>query len=190
MKRVILASASPRRQELLKALFSEFEIIVRPVDEEGMTTQDPWETAELLARAKATVVANENPDAVVIGGDTVVAYQDSEGWHQLTKPTDTEDAVHILMRLSGRTHVVITGVAVAQSGVVRAATDTTEVEFRALDEEEVRTYVATGEPMDKAGAYAIQGGAARFVRRRTGSLSNVIGLPIEKLRNLIQEPGE
>ncbi len=183
---VILASASPRRQELLKELVPRFEVVVRAVDEDALTTPDPFETATKLALAQAERVAAEVPDACVIGGDTVVAIRQDESWQHLTKPTDTEDAIRILSTLSGRTHLVITGVAVIAAGRSQVAFDQTEVEFRELSRAEIEAYVSTGEPMDKAGAYAIQGGAAGFVHRRTGSLSNVIGLPIETLSGLLK----
>jgi septum formation protein len=175
--RVILASASPRRRELLASLFASFEVIVSDVDEEALTVSDPWETATSLAEAKAGAVARRHPDALVIGADTVVAL----GNDQLAKPSSKEEAVAMLRQLSGQTHVVITGVATVLNGHLRSFSDTTHVSFRPLCEEEILRYVSSGEPMDKAGAYAIQGGAAGFVSAREGSLTNVIGLPLEAL---------
>ncbi len=175
--RVVLASASPRRRELLATLIPDFEIAVAGVDEEALTVPDPWETAERLALAKARAVADQHRDALVIGGDTVVAV-DAE---QLAKPLDAEDAKRMLRALSGRTHVVITGVALVGPGREESFTDTTRVTFLPLGEEEIAHSVATGEPMDKAGAYAIQGGAKAFVTGIEGSWSNVVGLPVEAL---------
>jgi septum formation protein len=181
---VILASASPRRKELLRSLVDEFEVVVSDVDEDALTVPDPWATAERLAEAKATAVLALRPDAVVVGGDTVVAVRNSE-WEQLAKPASFEDACTMLRKLSGREHVVVTGVCVASADGVRTASETTKVRFRNLTDEEIRAYVATGEPMDKAGGYAIQGGAKGFLESVEGSLSNVIGLPVEKLREML-----
>lgn len=183
---IVLASGSPRRRELLKELIPEFEVVVADVDEEALTVEDPFETAERLAEAKALAVSALRPDALVIGGDTVVALEDGT---QLAKPRDAEDARRMLRALSGNTHVVATGIALVSSEGVKIFHDRTHVTFRELAEDEVAAYVATGEPMDKAGAYAIQGGAASFVTLRRGSESNVIGLPLEKLRDALAGQG-
>jgi len=182
--RVILASSSPRRRELLKQLMEEFEVI--PADVTERPLPDPWKTAETLALAKANFVARDHPSAVVIGADTVVAYKES-GWRQLAKPIDEADAKRMLQVLSGRGHVVITGVSVLAPGFKHVDSDTTEVAFRVLAQREIDRYVATGEPMDKAGAYAIQGGARGFVTEINGSLSNVIGLPLERLAPILEQ---
>jgi septum formation protein len=182
---VVLASASPRRRQLLAELVPHFGVRVADVDEESLTVPDPWETAERLARAKAEAVAKALPHALIVGGDTVVAYEGIEGWAQLAKPTDEADARRMLRALSGRSHVVITGVAVVRDGQTRSGVETTEIRFRDLSDVEIRQYVDTGEPMDKAGAYAIQGRAAGFVAERRGSLSNVVGLPLEFLAKLL-----
>lgn len=181
---MILASASPRRRELLRELVPEFESAVSEVDEESQTKEDPWHTAEHLAEAKALAVLSMRPEVRVIGGDTVVAVK-NDGWEQLAKPATFDEACEMLRRLSGREHVVITGVCVASADGVRTASETTRVAFRRLSEEEIREYVATGEPMDKAGAYAIQGGAAGFVESVDGSVSNVVGLPLELLKGML-----
>lgn len=175
---IVLASGSPRRRELLSQIVKEFEVVVADVDEESLTVDDPYETAERLAEAKARAVARRRPEALVLGGDTVVAL-DGE---QFAKPRDAEEARRMLRALSGRTHVVATGVSLVSSRGVHTFHEKTWVEFRELSDQEIDAYVATGEPMDKAGAYAIQGGAAGFVVRREGSESNVIGLPMERLR--------
>jgi septum formation protein len=184
---VVLASASPRRQELLRQLVSCFEVIPAHVDEDALTVDDPWETAARLALAKAQTVAANRPDSLVIGSDTVVAIEEATGFRQLAKPSDATDAVQMLTALSGRTHYVITGVALVHVQRMWVESDTTKVQFRKLTEAEVSDYVETGEPMDKAGAYAIQGGAAGFVESVEGSTSNVIGLPLELLERMLTE---
>lgn len=197
---VVLASSSPRRRELLSELVDGFDVAVSDVDEAAFTVEDPWETADALALAKARAVARLRPEALVIGGDTVVALPlfispdangDAEGTYgQLAKPLHPEEARSMLRALSGREHLVITGVALVWPDGERVLHDTTRVTFRELTNEEIAAYVATGEPMDKAGAYAIQGGAARFVSRIEGSQSNVVGLPLEALgRALAELPG-
>lgn len=179
---IVLASASPRRRELLREIVPEFEVLVAPVDEEAMTVPDPWETAERLALAKARGVAALRPGARVIGGDTVVAYSPAEGSYvQLAKPQDDADAVRMLRALAGREHVVVTGVAIISPEGETTFTETTTVVFHPLSDAEILDYVATGEAVDKAGAYGIQGRAKAFVARLEGSWSNVVGLPMEKL---------
>jgi septum formation protein len=177
---VVLASGSPRRRQLLAELIPDFEILVADADEEPILGEDPWQLATRLAELKAKLVHTLRPQSLVIGGDTVVTYDD-EGWKLLAKPDDPDHACRMLRALSGRDHKVITGVCVAWPNGVRTFSDTSTVTFRKLNEEEIRAYVAGGEPMDKAGAYAIQGGAAPFVERFEGSLSNIIGLPLEAL---------
>lgn len=183
----MLASASPRRKELLRELVTDFEIVPSDVDEDALTVVDPRETAKLLALAKAKKVFESRPDALVIGSDTVVALPSFESTMQLAKPKDARDAEAMLGMLSGKSHWVITGVALVGPGIERAETDETEVVFRVLTSEEIIAYVKTGEPKDKAGAYAIQGGAAGFVERTEGSISNVIGLPMELLESILAE---
>lgn len=184
---VVLASASPRRVELLKQLIPEFEVIPADLDEDALTVKDPWETAKRLALAKAKAVAVQRPDALVIGSDTVVALPSFESTIQLTKPTDVQDAIRILTALSGKSHWVITGVALVSPDFEVVEADETSVTFRDLEQLEIEEYVSTGEPMDKAGGYAIQGGAADFVANTTGSLSNVIGLPLEQVQRMLKK---
>ncbi|HVT13758.1 MAG TPA: Maf family protein [Fimbriimonadaceae bacterium] len=178
IRQIILASASPRRLELLKQLAPEFEVVPSDVPETELG--DPWETAVGLALAKARAVAYRFFDEIVIGADTVVAYEE-DGWHQLAKPENEADARRMLRTLSNREHVVITGIAVIAPEIQEATSDTTRVRFRQMSDAEIAKYVATGEPMDKAGGYAIQGGAKSFVERVEGSISNVVGLPLEVL---------
>ncbi len=179
----MLASGSPRRKELLARLVPAFEVLVSDVDEENLTVADPIETAERLAEAKARAVFALRPGALVIGADTVVFL----GEEQFAKPRDAEDARRMRRALSDRTHVVATGVSLVSAEGVRTFHDRTEVSFRELTDAEIDAYVRTGEPMDKAGAYAIQGGAAAFVAERRGSESNVVGLPLERLEALLSE---
>jgi septum formation protein len=178
---VILASGSPRRFELLGRIVPSFEIKPPQVDEESLTSADPWGTALRLAEAKARAVWKDHPQAIVIGGDTVVAIRVGMQHHQLAKPLDEADARRMLRMLSGNVHSVITGVCIASPKGVDTFCETTDVAFRELSDREIVDYVRSGEPMDKAGAYAIQGGAAVFVKSITGSHSNVVGLPVEQL---------
>ena len=161
---VVLASASPRRLDLLSTLVAVAVVDAADVDEDALTVPDPWATAEGLAVAKRDVVAARHPNAVVVSGDTVVALEVDGAWCQLAKPADAADAAAMLALLSRRDHVVITGMALCWPGGADAFTATATVRFRALGPGEITTYVATGEPMGKAGAYAIQGGAGEIGR--------------------------
>jgi septum formation protein len=188
---VVLASASPRRRELLSKVVKEFTIEVSDVDEDSLTVADPWETASSLASAKAMAVAKariqrKEVGAIIVGGDTVVALESDNGYLQLSKPSDGEDAVRMLKQLSGRRHAVITALAVVSPYSSMLAKDTAWVTFRELNESEIRSYVATGEPMDKAGAYAIQGGAKKFVKKLEGEIETVIGLPTKILKKMLE----
>jgi septum formation protein len=179
---VVLASASPRRIALLRTLVPDFEVLPADLDEDAFVTRDPVETAEALAREKALKVASARPDAIVIGADTVVALGDV----QLAKPVDGADACRMLGLLSGRTHSVITGICFVFGEKIVVFSAQTRVSFRELSEAEIREYVAGGEPMDKAGAYAIQGGASGFVSEVDGSLTNVIGFPMEEIERRLK----
>lgn len=183
---LLLASASPRRLELLRAL--GLEPLVRPadVDETLRPDEDPHDAAERLARAKAAAVAEgAPPGAVVLAADTIVVL-DGEA---LGKPRDDADARRMLHALRGRAHDVVTGVALAHDGRLVSGRETTEVLFAPMTDEEVDAYVASGEPADKAGAYALQGLGGLFVERITGTPSNVIGLPFRLVRRLGSEVG-
>ena len=184
---VILASASPRRHDLLKELISDFQVISADIDEDALTDPDPFVTAQRLAKEKVFAVYSQHPDSLVIGGDTVVALPDGDGWRQLTKPTDEGDAARILGELSGQTHTVITGVCIKWPKGFHAFTESSEVAFKQMSAEEIRAYIATGEPMDKAGAYGLQGGARPFISEVKGSVNNVIGLPTERLEEALRE---
>lgn len=183
--RVVLASASPRRRALLRQIGLEADVVPSTVDE-AAGGDEPEVAAERLARRKAAEVAARVPDAVVIGADTIVA----AGGEVLGKPRDAGEARAMLRRLSGRPHEVWTGVAVvAPGGAIRSAVGHATVWMRALDEREIAAYVASGEGMDKAGAYGIQGRAALFVERIDGDYFAVVGLPLVTLGRLLAEAG-
>jgi septum formation protein len=173
VSRLILASASPRRRELLATAGLPFSVRSRPVEEVRALGEAPEEYARRLARAKAEA-AWESADEIVLGADTIVVLDD----RVLEKPVDAADAVSMLRALSGRTHTVITAICLRHAGgeIVDAAS--TRVHFVELDEAEIEDYVASGEPMDKAGAYGIQGLASKFVDRIEGCYFNVMGLPL------------
>lgn len=177
MPKIILASASPRRKELMELAGYDFEVIcadiVEVVPEEAM----PQEVVMSLALQKAQAVAAEHKEAVVIGSDTVVALDGKI----LGKPHSEQEACEMLRSLSGRTHKVFTGVAIVCGGKVKNFFDETDVEFYSLGDDEIKKYVATGEPTDKAGAYGIQGKGSVLVKRINGDFFSVMGLPIAKL---------
>ena len=180
----MLASGSPRRLELLRRLGIEPEVRPAGIDETAAPGEDPLALVARLARAKVEAVGS-GADALVVAADTVVVL----GEEVLGKPDDDAHAIAILRRLSGATHRVVTGVHVAWGGRRAAAVETTTVRFRTLSPHEVDAYVATGEPLDKAGAYAIQGGAGMFVTAIDGSDTNVIGLPLATVVRLAGEVG-
>ena len=182
----LLASASPRRKELLQMMGCEFR--VRASSAEEAAPEDGLDPAELAlrnAKAKALAVAREEPGIPVLGADTVVAL----GGAVYGKPRDAAEAAEMLRHLAGRAHEVVTGVALARNGEVFLGAERTEVEFGPMAEEEILAYVATGEPMDKAGAYAIQGRAEAYIKGIRGSWSNVVGLPLYLVRNLAGKAG-
>jgi len=181
---LVLASASPRRQELLRNAGIAFTVQPADVDETPLPGESARACAERLARDKALAIARSRPDDVVLGADTVVVVDDQI----LGKPADGEDATRMLRLLSGRTHEVITGVCVvAPNREEKTASETTLVMFTGLSEDDIWEYVATGEPMDKAGAYAIQGIASRWIPRIEGDYSNVVGLPIALVYRMLQQ---
>ena len=182
--RVVLASKSPRRRELLSKLFSDFEIIVSDADESLPDGHTPPECAEIIAARKgAAVAALDLTDAIVISSDTLVEL-DGE---PLGKPEDEDDALRMLISLSGRTHNVHTGVCIHYKGRSYVGVDTAHVTFRKIGRDEALSYIATGEPMDKAGSYAIQGGAAKFVSLFEGDYNAIVGLGLELTERLINE---
>ncbi len=191
---LILASASPRRQELLRNAGIAFSVQAANINETPLAGESPRGCAERLAREKALAVSQSRPQQWVLGADTIVVVGDAI----LGKPSDADDASRMLRMLSGRTHEVITGVCVVgpvasgQGSVASKAdvtSETTLVTMCEVSDEEIREYVATGEPMDKAGAYAIQGMASRWIPRIEGDYSNVVGLPVALVYAMLRERG-
>lgn len=205
---LILASASPRRQELLRNAGIPFTVQPADVDETPLPRESARDCAERLAREKAVTVWKSRPRDLVLGADTVVVV----GEKILGKPVDAEDAARMLRMLSGKEHQVITGVCLVSQGVrdqglgisksrprasnagleignceVRTAAESTLVTMSELSDMEIREYVATGEPMDKAGAYAIQGMASRWIPRIEGDYSNVVGLPVALVYRMLKD---
>ena len=212
---LILASASPRRQELLRNAGIPFEVQPADIDETPLDDEVPRECAVRLAREKALAVSRTRPREYVLGADTIVVVDEMI----LGKPSDADDAARILRLLSGRTHDVITGVCLAgpvaskndtriaaspestneslttgnrqlATAFERTASETTLVTMSNLSDEEIHEYVSTGEPMDKAGAYAIQGMASRWIPRIEGDYSNVVGLPVALVCRMLRERGQ
>lgn len=181
---IVLASGSPRREHLLAQLGVSFTVRLPDVDETPLPGEDPAVYVERLARAKALAV-HADPDALVIAADTTV---DVDG-EILGKPVDAHDARRMLRRLSARAHHVHTGVAVRRRTTVLSAVADTIVQFEPLSETTVEWYLATGEPFGKAGAYALQGAGAALVTKVTGSVSNVVGLPLTLLVHLARQVG-
>ena len=184
--RLILASRSPRRSELLQRLSLRFETIAADVDETRRPGELPGEYVDRVATAKAMEVAG--PGLVVIGCDTAVVHEGKI----LGKPGHPQEARSMLVRLQGEIHEVFTGMAVvgwSDGPVVHSVVDVTETEFLPMTEDEIDDYVASGEPMDKAGAYALQGVGGVFIRRISGSPFTVIGMPIHLLPRLIAATG-
>ncbi len=175
--RLVLASSSPRRHDLLRSEGFEFLVAQPNVDESAPEGEPPERTAARLALTKARSVAERvDPSSCVLAADTLVVIDDDV----LGKPRDAEDAIDMLLRLAGRTHRVITGYVALLDGTAAASgVEVSRVRMRAVSGEEARAYAATGEPLDKAGAYAVQGVGGRFVEHIDGSRSNVIGLPLE-----------
>jgi septum formation protein len=191
---LVLASASPRRQELLRNAGIPF--VAQPTDIPEIPRQGeaPQAFAERMAREKALAVFRERPDDLVLGADTIVVV----GPVILGKPRDDADAVRMLRALSGRTHQVITGVCLAGpqpgtgdrkpgNGFEEVRSETTFVTMDVLSSDDIRSYISTGEPMDKAGAYAIQGRASRWVSRIEGDYFNVVGLPVSLVYRMLNE---
>ena len=183
--RIVLASQSPRRRELLSLIGIPHEVRPADLDESLLPDESPTEHAERLARSKAETIAAREPGAVVIGSDTIVVLDGDV----LGKPRDTAEAAAMLRRLSGRTHTVHTAVAVARNGHSVSGVESVEVTFRPLDDMQIEAYIATGEPMDKAGAYGIQGYGAVIVERVHGDYFAVMGLALGRLVGLLESVG-
>jgi len=184
---LILASASPRRRELLRQLDVSFDIVPSGIPEVPLEDEEPACFAGRAAREKALDVAAKIPATWVIGADTVVVLDD----RIIGKPVDEPDARAMLRHLSGRQHQVLTAIAfIGPDGrLENELVVTSTVQFRTLSDPEIAAYVSTGEPMDKAGGYAIQGGAGDFVRNVKGSYTNVIGFPMDEVRDLLERAG-
>ena len=183
--RLILASQSPRRADLLGMLQLQFEVMPADIDERYLRHEAAPAHAQRLAREKALVIAERRPDALVVGSDTVVVIDRSV----LGKPRNEDEAVSMLMRLQGRTHRVATGIAVAYGGECIAETEIVRVKFRTFDEATAKEYVATGEPMDKAGAYGIQGLGASLIEWVHGDYFAVMGLPVQRMIRIFEQLG-
>jgi septum formation protein len=178
---IILASASPRRRELLLAAGLDCEVDPVAVDEQRHPGEAPADYVARVARLKAETGATRRPDRDVLAADTAVVVGDEV----LGKPADDRDAARMLGLLSGRAHDVLTGVALARHGRIVVEVESTTVWMASLSDEDVAWYVATGEPRDKAGAYAIQGLASRFIPRIAGSYTNIVGLPVARVYRLL-----
>ena len=181
--RVILASQSPRRRELLTLIGVAHEVRPSDIDETYLSGEVPHAHAERLARGKASAL--HAPDCVVIGSDTIVVVDGDV----LGKPKDAADAARMLRRLSGRSHTVITAVAVAWQGRLESEVEEVDVTFHPMSDAEIDAYIRTGEPMDKAGAYGIQGFGATIVERVDGDYFAVMGLPLQRLIRIIRRLG-
>ena len=193
---LVLASASPRRQDLLRNAGIQFTVQPADIDETPLPGESPIACVERLAREKALAVWKTRQKDLVLGADTTVVVNAI----MLAKPVDAEDAARMLRLLSGRTHDVITGVCLAgpphtaekegqraDNAALTTACETTLVTFTELSDTDIREYIATGEPMDKAGAYAIQGIASRWIPRIEGDYSNVVGLPVALVYRMLRE---
>ena len=179
---LILASASPRRQELLKLFGYPFTVRVADIDETMDPHAAPYDEVGRVSRLKAQAVPRGNDD-LVIAADTIVVCQG----RVLGKPRDEDEAKAMLRLLSGRDHQVMTGLTVVRDAQVLSCTEVTDIHFRELTEKEIDAYIRTGEPMDKAGSYGIQGGAALFAEKLYGDYFNVVGLPVCRLGQLLKE---
>ncbi|NLJ24512.1 MAG: septum formation inhibitor Maf [Firmicutes bacterium] len=188
MSRLVLASQSPRRQELLQSLGVDFLVVPAAINENSIQGKTPAELAEATAYAKARWVREEVRDGIIIAADTMVVLDEGE---ILGKPRGKQEAMDMLSRLSGEGHRVITGVAVMdpESGKEKVFHEITRVFFRRLSSAEIERYVDTGEPLDKAGAYGIQGKGALLVERIEGCYFNVVGLPLARLGQALMDFG-
>jgi len=188
---LVLASASPRRQELLRNAGIAFVVCPADIPETPLPNETPTVLAERLAQEKARAVSHQRPGHVILGADTIVVVDEEI----LGKPRDAADAARMLRLLSGRSHLVITGVCLRtenrelNTGFVDVRSEITLVVMEPLSEDEIRDYIATVEPMDKAGAYAIQGIASRWISRIEGDYFNVVGLPVALVLRMLKEQG-
>jgi len=193
---IVLASASPRRQELLRNAGISFLVQPADINETPLANESPQNCAKRLARDKAVAISKSRPQDYVLGADTIVVIDNSI----LGKPRDAADAGRMLRLLSGRTHKVVTGVCLVTPSMrscestpegreVITVSESTLVSMDEITEQEIRDYIATGEPMDKAGAYAIQGIASRWITCIDGDYSNVVGLPVRRVYSMLRKQG-
>lgn len=180
---LVLASASPRRVALLRQAGAHFTVVDPGPDREWPGQAEPRHGVRALALDKARRVGIKRPDAVVLGADTVVVVRGT----RLGKPANADEALAMLRRLHGRQHEVWTGIALVHGGEQRTAAEVTRVHFARMSEDDLRAYVRSGEPLDKAGAYGIQGLAGQFIRRIDGDYTTVVGLPLARLRGLLAD---
>lgn len=186
--RLVLASASPRRREILSLAGLSFAVEVADINEDVHANEDPVSYTTRLAQEKAAAVfakLGAPKDVIVLAADTTVAVDH----HILGKPANSSDAARMLRLLSDRKHQVMTGVAIVSAGSTLSLCETTDVSFAPLTDEDIASYISTGEPMDKAGAYGIQGCAARFIPRIEGDYWNVVGLPLAATCALLKQAG-
>lgn len=182
MTQWVLASSSPRRRALLKLLLADFEVVPSDVDESIQIAESPEAIVARLAREKAVAVQERHPSACIIGADTLVVCEEQ----LLGKPASPDEARCMLRKLSGKTHQVLTGVCLLYLDTVSVECATTDVTFCELTEQEIENYLRSGEPFDKAGAYATQGLGARFVEKIDGCHFNVVGLPVSRLYKMMK----
>ena len=183
LPKLILASGSPRRAEILSAVGWEFEKSVTDIDETEFVGEHPEIYVERLAREKSSVVATRFPGALVLGADTTVVIDG----RILGKPLDLDDAIRMLTMLSGRWHEVLTGVAISADGKTRSAVQSTRVKFSSMSPDEITFLAQRGDPLDKAGGYAVQAQAALFIEGIEGDYWNVVGLPVRSVYNLVKK---
>lgn len=183
MKKIILASKSPRRKQILEQFGVDFQIEISDFDESQIAFKTPIEMVEKLSFEKAKIIAERNPDAVTIGADTIVVF----GNEIIGKPKSEEDALRILKLLSGNTHEVITGFTVMENEKSVTGYVSSKVKFKEISDSEIAAYIATGEPMDKAGGYGIQSKGGLFIESITGDYFNVVGLPVAALSDVLKD---
>ncbi len=181
-RKIILASASPRRKEILSLLFNEFEIIPANIDESAISFKNPKKAVCELAKKKALSIFEKYNDSVVIGADTIVVYEKTI----LGKPKDKEDAFRMLKLLSGKMHKVITGVAIISKEFQTDFFQESDVYFSDLTDNEINKYIETKEPFDKAGSYAIQGIGGKFIEKIKGDYHNIVGFPLNKTYSILK----
>src|SRR5882672_8862328 len=186
LPKIVLASASPRRAEILRSVGWPFEALPAGIDETRLNGEAAATYVQRLAQTKAEAAAQKRSGHLVVGADTTVVIGD----HILEKPSDHDDARRMLRQLSGEWHQVLTGIAVIGPSASEVACQTTDVKFAVMSDDEIDWYVLSGEPMDKAGAYAIQGLGARFIEGLRGDYYNVVGMPVRLLYEMIKQVGE